>query len=415
MLIAGRTICSIMAVMLLFLILCRPAMGGCFLLPPEEGRKGLSAGARNLVERSFADLGEAPLVDYHAHLLGTGTGGSGAEANPDMFSWRHPIKRIESSVITSASGVRNMRQFDQEYVSRLVRLARSFGHLLKIHLLALDRHYNADGTANPAKTDFYVPNEEVVRLAEQYPDIFVPVISIHPARPDALIELDKWAKRGARYMKWLPNAQGIDPGDRRYDPFYRILAKHRIVLLCHCGEEKAAPSAEAQELGNPLRLRRPLDLGVTVIAAHAASLGTSDDLDHPGMQARNFDLCLWLLSEERYRRFLFIDISGMTIVNRLPGPLLELIRRPDLHGRMVNGSDYPLPAVNAAIWTSQLLVHGMITTEERKWLNEIYRFNPLLFDYVVKRTLRDPRSGARLPAALFLENPALSAMAPWHK
>jgi uncharacterized protein len=74
---------------------------------------------------------------------------------------------------------------------------------------------------------------------------------------------------------------------------------------------------------------------------------------------------------------------------------------------MVNGSDYPLPAVNAAIWTSQLLVHGMITTEERKWLNEIYRFNPLLFDYVVKRTLRDPRSGVRLPAVLFLENPAL--------
>jgi uncharacterized protein len=94
------------------------------------------------------------------------------------------------------------------------------------------------------------------------------------------------------------------------------------------------------------------------------------------MRAKKFDLCLRLFSEERYRGLLFVDISGITIVNWLPGALLNLIRRPELHRRMVSGSDYPLPAVNATIRTIQLLTHGMIRIDEGNWLNEIYQVNP---------------------------------------
>lgn len=36
---------------------------------------------------------------------------------------------------------------------------------------------------------------------------------------------------------------------------------------------------EAQRLGNPRLLRRPLDLGVKVIVAHAASLGQGSSRD----------------------------------------------------------------------------------------------------------------------------------------
>lgn len=49
------------------------------------------------------------------------------------------------------------------------------------------------------------------------------------------------------------------------------------------------------------------------------------------------------------------------------------------------GSDYPVPCINMVVQTSALVKWGYITQEERALLNEIYDFNPLLFDFV--RTL----------------------------
>ncbi len=57
----------------------------------------------------------------------------------------------------------------------------------------------------------------------------------------------------------------------------------------------------------------------------------------------------------------------------------------------------------------------MLTPEEREWLNEIYDYNPLLFDYAVKRTIRHPESGNRFPASVFTGSdlgPAFLASSP---
>jgi len=167
------------------------------------------------------------------------------------------------------------------------------------------------------------------------------------------------------------------------------------------GEEQAVHAREDQKLGNPLRFRRPLDLGVRVVMAHAASLGSDEDLDHGGELRPSFELFLRLMDEPRYEGRLYGEISALTQVNRLPEPLLVLLERSDLHHRLINGSDYPLPAINAVVWTSALVGYGLLTSEERLGLNEIYGHNPLLFDYVTKRTLRHPQSGARFPADVF--------------
>ena len=66
------------------------------------------------------------------------------------------------------------------------------------------------------------------------------------------------------------------------EPFYRKMKEHDIILLSHGGKEQAVEAEEDQELGNPLRLRKPLDMGVRVIIAHAASLGSCKDLDCVG-------------------------------------------------------------------------------------------------------------------------------------
>jgi len=73
----------------------------------------------------------------------------------------------------------------------------------------------------------------------------------------------------------------------------------------------------------------------------------------------------------------------------------------------VNGSDYPLPAVNFLIRTGAMVKQGYIDAEERVWLNEIYDYNPLLFDFVLKRTMKVPGTQKRLPPAVFMQNAAL--------
>ena len=383
-------------------------LGGAFTRQPEDLQRDLSPAAKLLIERAFSDFGDETVVDYHTHIVGLGTS-SQAEVNDAMLKWRHPIKREKARIYLSACGITDMRDADKEYVSRLVRLARGFGHPVKMHILAMDHHYNPDGTINREKTEFYVPNDYVAGLAKQYPDVFIPVISVHPYRPDATEELEKWAELGVRCVKWLPNAQGIDPSAPRNDGFYRMMRKYDMVLLTHTGEEKAVDADEAQRLGNPLLLRRPLDLGVKVIMAHCASLGSNPDLDHPGRNATNVELFFRMMNDERYRGLLFADISATTQVNRTPHPLLDLIERPDLQDRLVNGSDYPLPAINCIIWTRKLTRLGMITKEERRCLNEIYQYNPLLFDFVLKRTVQNPTSGKRLSSAVFAENALLGS------
>ena len=69
----------------------------------------------------------------------------------------------------------------------------------------------------------------------------------------------------------------------------------------------------------------------------------------------------------------------------------------------------PLPAINFLIRTGALEKAGYISTEERGCLNEIYHYNPLLFDFVLKRTLKVPGTAKRLPAKIFMRNAALNA------
>ena len=157
-----------------------------------------------------------------------------------------------------------------------------------------------------------------------------------------------------------------------------------------------------QHYGNPLLLRRPLDMGVQILMAHCASLGTDIDLDAPDQsRVPSFDLFLRMMEEPRYEGLLYGELSGLLQFNRFDGPLQTLLERSDLHHRLVNGSDYPLPGVNALVRTSELQEAGFITEDEQDALNLIYRYNPLLFDFVLKRTVRHPLSGTRFPPETF--------------
>jgi predicted TIM-barrel fold metal-dependent hydrolase len=375
-------------------------VSGAFEHAPQDMADGLSPGARSLLDTAFEDVSPDELVDHHVHVLGLGTNGSGAWVNPKMLEWSDPIQRIKGLVYLSGADIQDMAVADEQYLARLVDLSRngSAGQLL---LLGFDYRHDANGNRDLEHSEFYTPNRYVFELAQMHPGRFAPAISVHPHRADAVAALHAWADRGVRFVKWLPNAMGIDASLERHDSYYRALIERRMVLLTHVGEEQAVEAEADQRLGNPLLFRRPLDLGVSVVMAHVASLGSDADLDRLGEKVPSFELFLRLMDEQRYAGRLYGEISAITQVNRLPAPLITLLSRSDLHHRLMNGSDYPLPAINVVIQTRALVKHGLIEPEEREWLNEIYDYNPLLFDYALKRTLRHPETGTQFPISVF--------------
>ena len=382
-------------------------IGGAFTRKPQDLPSTLSQKTADLIKRAFDDVDPQRLVDHHVHIAGIGAGGTNAFVNAKMHTWAHPFHRLKFKVYMSSAGITDERQGDAAFVERLASLVSNIANHGKHRILAFDKHYRRDGTVDLEKTEFYVPNEYVFAIADRYPDLFVPNISVNPYRPDALQELETWATRGARVVKWLPNAMGIDPSDPQCDAFYQKMKGLDLVLLSHGGEEKAVEAEEDQKLGNPLLLRRPLDHGVKVIVAHCAGLGTNEDLDDKSrQQVDNFDLFMRLMDDKRYEGLVFGETSAMTQFNRAGRPLSTILAREDLHDRLVNGSDYPLPAVNMLVRMRPLVRSGYITADEGDSFREIYQYNPLLFDFTLKRTLKHPETRRRLPASVFMRDPA---------
>lgn len=81
----------------------------------------------------------------------------------------------------------------------------------------------------------------------------------------------------------------------------------------------------------------------------------------------------------------------------------------------MHGSDYPVPAINFVVQTKALVKNGYLTKEEREYLNEIYHYNPLLFDFAVKRTIRSPDEGNKFSDCIFLACPGLAEIYPPEK
>jgi predicted TIM-barrel fold metal-dependent hydrolase len=385
---------------------------GCsFLVKPVAGNfdgdpldiaDEISPQAMQLIQDAFSGFESEKLFDSHTHIIGLGAGDTGIWVNPEMQEGLHWIERLKFAIYKSASGIQHEENADQEYIERLVKLIDGMHpYNMKFFILAFDKHYNKAGEEDLSHTSFYVPNEYIVSLALQYPQFFVPVVSIHPYRKDALQALDKWHKQGVRYIKWLPNSQGIVPSDKDIIPFYKKMAEYNMVLITHTGEERAVEGEAFQRLGNPQLLQLPLQYGVTVIMAHLATLGLCEDLENTEREVSCFQLAIEMLEDKRYEKTLFADISAITQYNRTD-KLEHILDKQSLHHRFINGSDYPLPAINFLYKTSQLKDMGFISENEKELLNEIYSYNPILFDFVLKRTIKSPGSGNKLLKDAFI-------------
>lgn len=278
------------------------------------------------VDESPAGTSDSGYVDMHVHTAGIGAGGSGAFINREMReSFRFPIYLgafgvDEEELETEGDAVVIDKISAQVAASRRVDMAV---------VLALDGVVDAEGNLDREATQVYLPNAFVASETRRHDNLCFGA-SVNPHRRDALQRLREAKAQGALLVKWIPNIMDIDPADETITRFYEELVALDLPLLSHAGQERSFAHAR-DEYGDPRRLALPLSVGVTVIAAHIGTTGTSEGED-------NFERILPMF--ERYPNLL-ADISSLTQVNKL-GFLKQALSVPGLDERLIYGTDWPL-------------------------------------------------------------------------
>ena len=354
-----------------------------------------------LVQAAFDGLDANALWDVHAHLLGTGDSGSGCSVHPAMNQWWKPVDFMRRRAILNAACVpADAPSIDRAYVERLLGHTADFPPGARWLLFAFEHAHDDQGAVDADASTVHVPDRYAARIAAEHAQRFAWVASIHPYAFDALTRLDAAIAQGALAIKWLPSAMNIDLRDARCRPFYDRLAASRLPLIVHCGEELAVPGAGRDQLGNPLHARVPLEQGVRIVMAHCASLGHALDIDtRSAPRIAAFDLFARLMDERAHDALLLGDISALFQVNRSIALQRRVIGRSDWHPRLLHGSDHPLPGLMPLYRTQRLVDAGLLDAAAAPLLDEIRAYNPLLFDFVLKRHLRS--GSQRLGAVVF--------------
>jgi mannonate dehydratase len=355
------------------------------------------------ITQVWQGLDPAQVWDCHAHLAGIGDSDSGIVLSSQFSSPLSPtfyarrMFYMNAACAAKKSG-KPAGTVDENYVRRLLDLVEEMPAGVKLMLFAFDYFHDDAGRPQADMGAFYVPNDYARRLAVAYPHAFEWVASIHPYRADAVDQLEAAATQGARAVKWLPAAQNIDPASPRCDAFFAALARLKLPLISHCGEEKAM-NADAMRYGNPLRLRRALEAGARVVVAHCATMGEDEDFDAQNKARPSFLLFARLMDEPAWRDNLRGDISAIVLRNRKPDVIKMLLAKKEWHGRLLNGSDYPLPGIVPLISPAALAGAGLLPKEAVADLELLREYNPLYFDLALKRALN--WQGNSFPAQVF--------------
>ena len=345
----------------------------------------------DLVRAAWQGIDPTRMWDAHAHLVGAGDSASGIVVNPRMESLLSPAQYARRLFFLNAGCVHNAPgSVDQAYVERMHNLIDGLKPGAKLLLFAFERSFDERGEIDWERTNFYVPDRYAMQTAARHAPYFEWAASMHPYRVDCVAALEDAARGGARAVKWLPAAMGMDPASPLCDRFYAAIARLGLPLITHAGLERAVVGSDSQDFGNPLRLRRALDAGVRVVIAHCASMGRDIDLDkgRNGPLVDSFELFARLFENPKYEKNLFGDISAMTQINRAGPVLAKVIERTEWHPRLLNGSDYPLPGIMPIFSVDYLVSLGLVEESAAPVLREIRNHNPLLFDFVLKRHLR---------------------------
>jgi uncharacterized protein len=253
--------------------------------------------------------------------------------------------RIAQRVFGLAAGDDELNQrLAAEYEQHLL----ADGPIERFVLLAFDAVFDDEGRCPPLPTrraelgsDLYTSNSLVRDLCRRHPARFLFGASVHPYRPDAVACVEEVFAAGACLLKWIPLHHNIDLADPRTLAVLRKLTALGLPLLAHVGPEFTLATqrpayGSIEPLLDVLRTLRREGNMPTVIVAHAATPVT------PLGDRGPYRALLAALVGEFADAPLYADISALATWGKA-GFLRQLLRRPELHHRLLFGSDFPVP------------------------------------------------------------------------
>lgn len=230
------------------------------------------------------------------------------------------------------------------YVGSMAKSIRESEYVEKACLFGVDVRLDKHGKEIDRDKTVCAMNDDVLAVANKYPEQFIPFFSINPLRKDAIELIDKYIEAGCKGAKFLQNYWGVDLNHESFIPYYEKLKENNIPLIIHIGSEYSINSFAQFERIQMLDL--PLATGVTTIAAHM------------GLGRINYKLRFWknlskdpscfdddyfrLLDMLRQHQNLYADISAILAPLRARA-LRHLSEQTDVHHKILFGTDYPVP------------------------------------------------------------------------
>jgi predicted TIM-barrel fold metal-dependent hydrolase len=320
---------------------------------------------------------DVPLIDFHAHLFGVGDSDSGCFLH-DKQRRHWTFDYLKRLLGIHEPERQNDESVDAQLVRRLVEHVGA-SSVDRVVLQAWDGRYTNGKLDLESTTSLYVPNRYLFKVVAQHPELFIPCASINPKRSDALEELEYCAEQGALMVKMHPPTMDVDPSNPAFLPFYRLCRERNIILMVHTGMEHAADIVGLENC-DPQKLVPALELGCTVVAAHAGYGQFHDREDfYPSFERL----------VQQYSN-LYGDSSILGSMMRWRN-IPRLLDHPIALSRMIFGTDYPF-ASNALVFWNRLSPATLLALCAERNLFER--------DLQLKRHLGFPASHFRLGAQL---------------
>ena len=126
----------------------------------------------------------------HVHMVGNGVAGSGGWLR--LKGWHRWLAgfMLRQLGVPASALEGDLETIYAEHLRKLIRESS----MDAVVLLAHERVHDPDGTPREDLGSMFVPNDVVLGLAKAHPE-FLPGVSIHPARRDALDELERCLER----------------------------------------------------------------------------------------------------------------------------------------------------------------------------------------------------------------------------
>ena len=260
-----------------------------------------------------------------------------------------------------------------EYLSLIYNILISSKEIDGIVLLALDAVYcHKIGILKEKETDLFVTNKLLSRKVKELnkrlktdlnPNAkrkkFFFGASVNPNRKNWKEELEYVLfETDAVLVKLIPSVQHINLMDDKHTDFYKMLSAKKMPLLCHVGREHSFAEGVRKKnwhLDNYENLEKPLECGVTVIAAHCSAPV------FPGIEKNVIKEFRSFMGKHNSsgKIKLYADTSALSLSTRMP--IIPDIVKTFPPEWLVNGSDLPIPIKG---WTHLPLIKNNITFDE---------------------------------------------------